>query len=145
MDVEARAEDDIATILEGLVADSLADGLDEFCVPGGGQTGAYGEARSIVGVGVVLPGGVDVDAGRAVGEHSGGDAETWNLYSDACCSGHQFRLMSEHSTAADEAVVTTAHENLGFLFKGHSLEHLVDVIGAELWLGICCHSECCCE
>ena len=143
MNVEARAEDDITAILESLVADGLADSLDEFSIPGGGQTGAYGEACSMVCVGVVLPDGVDVDASRTVSEHGGWNAETWNFYGDACCSGHQFLLMSEHGTAANETVVTTAHENLGFLLKGHRFEHLVDIIGAELGLSICCHCECC--
>ena len=89
----------------------------------------------------VLPDGVDVDASRTVSEHGGWNAETWNFYGDACCSGHQFLLMSEHGTAANETVVTTAHENLGFLLKGHSFKHLVDIIGAELGLRICCHSK----
>ena len=49
--------------------------------------------------------------------------------------------LTAHNGLITEEVVGTSYEELCLLLESHSLEHLVDIVGAELWLGICCHSE----
>ena len=84
MQVHARAEDDIAAIFLGLVADGSTHLAYQFGVPGGGQTSADGECRSIECLVGAWADGVDTYAGRTVGQYSGGDAQSGNL---GRCSG----------------------------------------------------------
>ena len=133
MQVHAWAEDDVAAILQRLVADGLAHLLHQLGVPRACQTGAHGEARGGIAGGVALALGIDVHAGRAIGHHGGGDAQTGYGHGDAGGTRHQLLLVAQHGTAAHKVVVAAAHQQLCFLLEGHGLHDSVDVGGAELW------------
>ena len=109
VEVHAGAEDHVAAILLGLVADGLADLRHEVGVPGGGETRADGEGRGIVGLVGTLAGGVDAHAGRAVGEHGGRDAETGNGGRGAGGTCHEVGFAAYDGACAEE-VVCTANE-----------------------------------
>ena len=138
--VHTGAEDDVAAILLGLVADGFAHLADELGVPCRGEARANGEGCGVIGLVGTLTRRVDTDACRAVGEDSGRDAETRDGGRGSCGSCHKIGLTA-HNGLITEEVVGTSYEELCLLLEGHSLEHLVDIVGAELWLGICCHSE----
>ena len=78
MQVHTWAEDHVAAVFLGLVADGLSHTADELCVPCGGQTGTDGEGCGVVGLVGALARGVDAHAGRTVGQYGGWDAETWD-------------------------------------------------------------------
>ena len=135
--VHAGTEDDVDAKLQGLIADGLAYLAHQLSVPRRGQAGADGKSRGRIVVGVVLALGVDVHAGRAVGHAGLGDTQAGNAHRSAGGTGHEFLLMAQHGAGANKAVITTAHQQLGFLFKGHGGYHLVDVGSRKF--GLCVH------
>ena len=76
VEVHAWAEDHVATVFLGLVADGLTYLTDEFGVPRRGETRADGKGSGIIGLIGTLAGRVDAHTGRAVGEHGGRDAQS---------------------------------------------------------------------
>ena len=126
MQIHSRAKDDITTVFLGLITDSLTDFPDKFCVPCGGQTAADGKGCGIIGLVGSLSSGVDTYAGRAVGEDCGWDSETWNGRRRTSGTGYEVGFTANDGPCAEE-VVCTANKKLGFFFKSHGLEHLVDV------------------
>lgn len=62
-----------------------------------GAAGANGESRAEIGVGVVVAPGIDSHAGRTVGEHSRGDAESRNGLCGAGGTGHTLGMSAYHA------------------------------------------------
>ncbi len=109
MEVHAWAEDDVATVLLGLVADGLAHLVYKFGIPCRGEAGADGEGGGIEGFVGTLTGGVDTYTGRAVGEDGGRDAETWDGGRCASGTGHEVGFTAYGCLVAKECV-STANE-----------------------------------
>ena len=126
--VHARAEDDVAAVFLGLVTDGFAHLAYKLGVPGGSQTTADREGRGIVGLVCALACGVDTYAGRTVCQYGGRDAETGNGWRGSCGTCHKVCLTAYDGSCTKE-IVGSSDEQFGFLFKGHSLKHLVDVVG----------------
>ena len=127
MQVHARAEDDVATVFLGLVADSLTYLTNQFSVPGRCQARADGEGSSVERLVSTFALGVDTHTGRTVGQHGGRDAEARNGWRRTGSTGYQGCFAAYHGISAEE-VVSTANQQFGFLFQGHGLQHLVDVL-----------------
>ena len=143
MEVHARAEDDVTAVFLGLVTDGLTHLSDEFGVPGRSETGTDGEGGGVESLVGAFAGGVDAHTGRTIGKDGGGDAQSGNGGRCTGGSGYEVGLATNGCLVAEECV-STANEKSGFFFKGHSLKYLVDIVGAELGLSICCHNECGC-
>ena len=127
MQVHARSEDDIAAILLGLVADSLAHLSSQAGVPSRSQAGADGETCGIVGLAVALACRIDAHTSRPVSKHSGRNAQARDGSSDSRSTWHEFTLVSYHSPFAEEIVGST-HEQAGLFFQSHSLHHFINVV-----------------
>ena len=143
MQVHTRAQNHVAAILLGLITNSLSHLVHQVGVPGRSQARADREGGGIIGLVGTLTCRVDTYTGRTVGKHSGRNAQTWYGRRCTCSTSHQVGLAT-HYGVSTEKVVGTANQKFGLFFKGHSLDYLVDIIGAELYLSICCHCECCC-
>ena len=66
VDVQGRGQEHVGAVFMDFLTDGLADVLDEFLVPGGGEEGSDREMGAVVGRVVTLAGRVDAKAGRAV-------------------------------------------------------------------------------
>ena len=141
--VHARAEDHIAAVFLGLVADGLSYLSHEFGVPRGGETRADGEGGGIEGLIGTPAGGVDADTGRTVCQNGGRDAESRDFGCSTCSTCYEGSLTT-YDGIGTEKVVGSTYEEFGFLFEGHGFEHLIDIIGTQFGLGIHCHCECGC-
>ena len=107
MQVHTWAEDDVAAVFLGFVADGLADFGYKISVPGGGETRADGEGCGVVGLVGTFAGGVDAHTGWAVGEHGGWDAETRDGGRCACSTCHEVGLAAYDGSCAEEVVGST--------------------------------------
>ena len=141
MQVQARTQDNVTTILQCFVANGLTHLFHQFRVPRRGQTCANGESCSIVGLGVPFTLGVNVYASRSITKYSGGNTQSVNAYRCTSSTSHQLLLMSHHGSRANESVVTSAYEQLCFFLQRHSLQHLVNIISSQFCLRIHCHSH----
>ena len=153
MQVHARSQNHVAAILLGLITNSLSHLVHQVGVPGRSQARADREGCGIIGLVASLTCRVDTYTGRTVGKHSGRNAQTW--YGRRCTSSTSHQVgFATYDGIVTEKVVGTANQKFGLFFKGHCLDHLVDillrenrrcrVIGAELGLSVCCHCKCCC-
>ena len=120
VEVHTWAENHVAAVFLGLVADGFTNLAHELGVPCGSETGADGEGGGVVGLVGTLARGVDTDTGRAVGEYGGRDAETGDGRRCTCGSCHEVGLAAYNGTCAEE-VVCTSHEEFCLLLKGHCL------------------------
>ena len=139
--VHARAQDDVDAILQRLVADGPSHLFHQFGVPCRGQAGADGEPRGIERLAGAVAVGVDMHAGRSVGHYRCRYSQPRYGYRRAGRTGHELLLVAQHGSGANEVVAAAAHQQLCFLFQGHGLQHLVDVVGPQFRL--CCHCRCC--
>ena len=140
MQVHAWSEDDVTTVLLGLVTNGLAHLAYQFGVPCRGQTGSDGECRSVERLVSTLAGGVNTYTGRTVGQHGSGDTESWDGRRCSCCTGYEVSLAANDGRRAKE-VVSTANEQFGLLFESHGFQYLIDIVSSQLWL--CIHCHCC--
>ena len=88
MEVHARTEDDVAAILQGLVALAAPYLLHEVGIPRTSQTGAHGETGGKESLCGALTMSVDMHTGRTVADHRCGNAQPWDGHGDAGCSGY---------------------------------------------------------
>ena len=125
--VHARGKDQVEPVLVCLVADGLAHLLHQLCVPCTCQGGADGESCVIIAAAFALAQRVDTQSGRAVGEHGGRDAKSW----DGCCGarGTGYDLLGV--AVAGELLVAGTYDQHDFLFGGHLTQNGVDIVGLE--------------
>ena len=133
VDVDTGGKDDVDAVFKNFVAHCRGHLLHQVHVPGGGDKRADRETGTVERVGSTLAGGLDTEAGRAVGENCVGNAETGDGAGVAGSAGH----------LVDEAGGDTLHhrglcaadEQGRLLFKGHRLDDLIDIVFPELGLG----------
>ena len=105
--------------------------FNELCIPCAGKGSANGESRAEIGVGVVVASGIDSHAGRTVGEHSRGDAESRNGLCGAGGTGHTLGMSAYHAIVGCRCnSAVAAYYEHGFLLERHGFEHFVDVVGS---------------
>ncbi len=88
VEVHTRAEDDVAAILQGLVALTTPHLLHEVGIPRAGQTGAHGKTGGKESLTGSLAVGVDVHTGRTVADYRGGNAQPRDGHGDTGCSSY---------------------------------------------------------
>ena len=133
MDVESRREEDVDTIFEHLVADGLTDLFDEFGIPRRREHRTDGEVGAVIGGCVVVACRADAQAGGAVGKHDCGNAETGYRVSRAGGTGNNRPgLADDGAVAAVDAGHAGADDKVGFLFEGHGVHDLVDIVLVKL-------------
>ena len=133
MDVHARGEENVHAVLEHFVTHSFGHILHEGDIPGAGQQGSHRETGAVIGVAVTLTGGLDAQAGRAVGEDGAGDAEALDRTGVAGGAGNLPGGTGSH--AVHHGGTGAANEQGGFLLQGHRLDDFFDVVLAQLRLG----------
>ena len=106
MQVHARAEDHVATVFLGFVADGLSHFADQFRIPGRGQTRANGECCSIICLCGTLTSWVDTYSGRAVSKYSCRYSQSWYCWRCSCCSCHQVGLATYYCVGTEKVVCT---------------------------------------
>ncbi|CDD20219.1 unknown [Prevotella sp. CAG:732] len=147
MQVHTRSEHNITAILQGFITDSLTHLAHQVGIPGRSQTGSNRETSSKVATAVTVAMGIDMNTGRTITLYGSRNTKTRNGHGSTGSTRHELLLMSEHSTATHESIVTTTHQHLGFLFQGHRLDHFIDVVGIQLRCRLshqgCRHGSCC--
>ena len=144
MQVHARTENHVATVFLGLVSDGLTYLAHQLRIPCRSETRADREGCGIIGLIGALARGVDTYTSRTVGQHGSRDAKAGYCGRGSCGACHEVGLTAYNGIGREE-VVSTSHKEFCFLLKGHRFQYLVDIIGAELGLSICCHNECSCK
>ena len=136
VDVQGRGEIDVGAVLMDLFTHGLAHVLHQLLVPGRGQQGADGEVRAVVGVLVAFAGRVDAEAGRAVGEDDGGDAQPFDGIGGAGGARDDVLRRAHDGGLSAEAGHAGADDEMDLLLEGHGLEDLVDGVFSELGLAL---------
>ena len=134
MQVQARSQEDIRTVLAHFLAHGFGKLFDQFGIPSGCQHCPHREARAIESLARSRTCRVDAKTGRSVRENGLGNAQTWNGTGCASGAGNQRRIGSRQRTGLGIAPASPNHQR-GFLLEGHSLEDLIDVALGEA--GLC--------
>ncbi len=132
--VLARSQEHVDTILLNFVAHGSGQLLDKRHVPGRSQDGAHGETCAVerrVGAGT---GRVDTQAGGTVGHNGNGNTQARDGAGGSGGTGYQ-RLIGGRQRTGRHRAPATADQQRGFLFKGQCFEDLIDVVLPQLRLG----------
>ena len=132
MDVHARGKEHVHAVFVDFISHRGGHFFHEGGVPGAGEQRTHGEAGAVEGLARPLAGRLDAQAGRAVGQHSPGDAETLDGPGVAGRAGHLGG--DAGGDAVHDLGAGATHQEGGFFFKGHGGKDLVDVVLAELRL-----------
>ena len=133
VDVQGRCQVDVGAVFMDLFAHGLAHAFHQFLVPGRCQQGADGEVRAVVGVRVALADRVDAEAGGAVGEDDGRNAQPLDGIRGARGARDDL-LRGAHGGGS--TVIHAGHagadDEMDLFLEGHGLEDLVDGSFSEL-------------
>ena len=132
MDVHTRCKQDIDAIFENFLAHGRCHFLDEVSVPCGCQRSTNWEAGGIESLARAGTGRADTNAGRAVGEDGGRNAESGDGAGISGSTGN--KVGHAGSYAAGHGGAAAADQESGLLFQSHGIKDFVDVVLAELGL-----------
>ena len=133
MDVHTGGQKHIHAIFQDFVTHGPGHTLHQVDIPGAGQKGTHRETGAVIGVAVTLAGGLDAQAGRAVGEDGAGDAEALDRAGVAGGAGNL--PGGTGGDAVHHGGTGAAHQQGGFLLQSHRLDDFFDVVLGQLRLG----------
>ena len=134
--VHARSQQDVGPVFLDLVAHGGGEFLYQVGVEGRCQHGAHRETGAVESLVRAGTGGIDPEAGRAVGEDGLGDAQARDGAGGTGSTGNQDFVRARE--APYHATPAGADQQRGFFFQGHGLQDLVDVVLVQLRL---CHKR----
>ena len=133
VNVHTGGQEHVHAIFQHFITHGLGNFFHQGKVPGTGQQGSHRETGAIIGIAVSLAGGLDAQAGRAVGQNGPGDAQALNGTGVARCTGNLPGRTGSYSVHHSGTGAT--HQQGGFLLKGHGLQDFFDVVFTQLRLG----------
>ena len=135
MDIHTWSKQHVATIFQYLIAYALAHLLHELRVPGAGECRTYRKSCAEVGILVVLTTRADSHAGRAVSEHSRGDAEARNGLRHTSSTRHATGMGAYHAIVGRRSyLAVAAYYEHCFLLERHRFEDFINVAGLQFHL-----------
>ena len=107
--------------------------LHQVGVEGGSQHGTHRETGAVEGLVRTGTGGIDAKTGRAVGQHGVGNAQPIDGAGGTGSAGNQGGVGGGEGTGGHGAPAAAYYQR-GFLFQGHGLEDIVNVVLVQFGL-----------
>ena len=130
MQVLAGSQQHVHPVFAHLIADGRAHFLYQCGVPGGRQERADGEGRAVIGAVLTLAVVGDAQAGRSVGKHDGGNAQTGNGEGESAAAGHHVLVGGDiqHLRAVARVLVVGPDQQVCLFLIGHCVDNLRNIV-----------------